>query len=57
MKGSYNLEIGVRVNGGLNFRITNTETDKVAKFVVTKKGSESSKYFLNLLTSAVNRTK
>jgi hypothetical protein len=57
MKGSYNLEIGIRTTGGLNFRITNTETDKVAKFIVTKKGSESSKYFLNLLTSAVNRTK
>ena len=57
MKGNYNLEIGIRTTGGLNFRITNQETNKVAKFVVSKKGSELSKYFLNLLTSAVNRTK
>jgi hypothetical protein len=53
----YDLEVGIRVTGGFNIRITNKETSKVAKVIITKKASENSKYFLHQLTSAVNRTK
>jgi hypothetical protein len=56
MRGKYAIKIVDMVNGGCKYAVTNTKTDKVSVFTITKKQIDNAKFFKYNFDLAILKT-